>query len=109
MTKFEQIKIVRWAEEKAPTQKTLEDILHNEGLSFYSWSNSPNDLYAPHLHTYDKIIYVVRGSITFILPDEDQQLTLSTGDRLELPENTVHSAAVGSQGVTCFEAHCYSP
>ncbi len=105
MAKFEQIKIIRWAEEKTPTPNALEEILHNEGLSYYSWSNNPNDLYAPHLHSYDKIIYVVHGSITFILPNEDQQLTLHAGDRLELPANTVHSAAVGSQGVTCFEAH----
>ncbi|MBT3312981.1 MAG: cupin [Anaerolineae bacterium] len=106
MAKFEQIKIIRWTKEKAPTQKALEEILHNEGLSYYLWSNSPNDLYVPHLHTYDKIIYVVHGLITFILPDEDQKLTLHSGDRLELPANTIHSAAVSSQGVACFEAHC---
>ncbi len=106
MAKLEQIKIIRWAEKKAPAPNTLEEILHSESLSYYLWSNSPNDLYAPHLHTYDKIIYVARGSITFILPDEEQQLTLHAGDRLELPANTIHSAAVGSQGVACFEAHC---
>ncbi len=99
------LKILRWKEDKPPTENTLVQILHNEGLSHYPWSNNPNDLYAPHIHTYGKIIYVVRGSITFILPDIEETLTLHPGDRLELPTNTIHSAVVSSQGVTCFEAH----
>ncbi|MBT3188176.1 MAG: cupin domain-containing protein [Anaerolineae bacterium] len=99
------LKVIRWREHESPKEKALAQILRDEGLSYYPWSNSPNDLYAPHLHTYDKIVYVVRGSITFILPDEEQSLTLHAGDRLELPANTIHSAAVSSQGVTCFEAH----
>ncbi|MBT3336387.1 MAG: cupin [Anaerolineae bacterium] len=103
MTKLN-LNIIRW-ENEAPTEKELTQILHDEGLSYYPWSNNPNDLYAPHVHTYDKILYVVHGSITFILPNEDQTITLYPGDRLELPTNTIHSAAVSSQGVTCFEAH----
>jgi len=101
---FSTVNIIRW-EGKDPSEKELAQILHEEGLSYYAWSNGPNDLYSPHLHTYDKIIYVVRGSITFILPDENEQHTLHAGDRLELPANTVHSAAVSSQGVKCLEAH----
>lgn len=105
MSKFTEPKIIRW-EGTAPSEKELAQILHDEGLSYYPWSNAPHELYAPHLHTYDKVIYVVYGSISFILPELDQTLTLHTGDRLELPANTVHSAAVGGRGVKCFEAHC---
>ena len=36
-----------------------------EGLSPYSWSNGPHDRYAAHSHSYNKVIYVVQGSITF--------------------------------------------
>ena len=104
MSKFSEPKVIPW-EGEAPSENELAQILHAEGLSYYPWSNAPHDLYSPHLHTYDKIIYVVRGSISFILPDLNQTLTLHTGDRLELPANTVHSAAVGGQGVKCFEAH----
>lgn len=99
------LNIIRWENSKAPTEEALAQILHTENLSYYPWSNSPHDLYAPHLHTYDKILYAVRGSITFILPDKGKTITLYAGDRLELPANTVHSAVVGSQGVTCFETH----
>ncbi|MBT3321657.1 MAG: cupin domain-containing protein [Anaerolineae bacterium] len=99
------LNIIHWTNSKVPTEEAIAQILHAENLSYYPWSNSPNDLYAPHFHTHDKILYVVRGSITFIFPDTDENITLHAGDRLELPKNTVHSAVVNSQGVTCFEAH----
>ena len=76
-----------------------------QGLHPYPWSNGPHDTYSVHLHSYDKVIYVVRGSITFGLPELDQQLALKAGDRLDLPANTVHEAVVGPQGVACLEAH----
>lgn len=77
----------------------------NEGLSPYVWSNGPHDVYAAHTHSYDKVIYVVRGSITFGLPELGQRLTLRTGDRLDLPAGTVHDAVVGADGVICLEGH----
>jgi quercetin dioxygenase-like cupin family protein len=51
------------------------------------------------------VIYVVRGSITFGLPELDEKLTLNAGDRVDLPAGTVHNALVGPQGVLCLEAH----
>lgn len=77
----------------------------DEGLSPYTWSNGPHDVYAAHSHGYDKVIYVTQGSITFGLPELGQQLMLKTGDRLDLPAHIVHDAVVGAQGVTCLEAH----
>lgn len=77
----------------------------NEGLSPYVWSNGPHDVYAAHTHSYDKVIYVVRGSITFGLPELGQRLTLRAGDRLDLPAGTVHDAVVGADGVICLEGH----
>ena len=77
----------------------------DEGLNPYSWSNGPHDLYAAHSHSYNKVIYVVQGSITFGLPELDQQLTLKAGDRLDLPAGIVHEVVVGAQGVVCLEAH----
>lgn len=105
MPPFSEPKVIRWQADHTPNENELAQLLHAEGLDYYPWSNAPQDLYSPHLHTYNKVIYVVRGSISFILPDTNQTLTLHTGDRLELPANTVHSAAVSGQGVTCFEAH----
>jgi quercetin dioxygenase-like cupin family protein len=77
----------------------------DEGLDPYAWSNAPFDMYAAHSHGYDKVIYVVQGSITFGLPGLNQSLTLKTGDRLDLPAGVVHDAHVGSEGVVCLEGH----
>jgi quercetin dioxygenase-like cupin family protein len=76
-----------------------------QGLSPYAWSNGPHDVYTAHSHGYDKVIYVVKGSITFGLAQLRQQLTLNVGDRLDLPAGIVHDAVVGPQGVVCLEAH----
>lgn len=105
MSKFIETKVIHRKHPHPIIERELAQTLRDEGLSYYRWSNAPHDLYALHLHPYDKLIYVVRGSISFTLPAENQTLTLHAGDRLELPANTVHSAAVGEQGVTCFEAH----
>lgn len=94
-----------WAESTAPTQTGLWKLMTEEGLNPYSWSNGPFDVYSAHSHSYDKVIYVVQGSITFGLPELGEQLTLKAGDRLDLPAGSVHDAHVGPQGVICLEAH----
>lgn len=77
----------------------------DEGLDPYSWSNGPFDTYSAYSHGYDKLIYVVFGSITFGLPELGQSLTLKAGDRLDLPAGVVHNATVGAEGVVCLEGH----
>ena len=69
------------------------------------WSNGPGDRYAAHVHGYDKVIVVERGSIRFGLPATGRAIDLLAGDRLELPAGTAHDAAVGEDGVACLEAH----
>ena len=97
--------VTPWAGSAPPAQSTLWQLMTDEGLSPYSWSNGPHDVYSAHSHSYDKVIYVVQGSITFGLPELEQKLTLKAGDRLDLPANVVHDALVGPQGVVCLEAH----
>jgi hypothetical protein len=98
-------RVTPWSDSVSPIQSTLWRLMIDEGLSPYSWSNGPHDIYSAHSHSYDKVIYVVQGSITFGLPELEDQLTLSAGDRLDLPANIVHNAVVGPQGVICLEAH----
>jgi len=97
--------VTPWPDSTAPTESKLMQLCTEEGLSPYQWSNGPHDVYSAHQHSYDKVIYVVRGSITFGLPEEERQILLKAGDRLDLPANTVHDAVVGPQGVVCLEAH----
>lgn len=96
--------VTPWTDSVSPTQSTLWRLMADEGLSPYSWSNGPHDVYSAHKHSYNKVIYVVQGSITFGLPELGQKLILKAGDRLDLPAGTVHDAAVGAQGVVCLEA-----
>jgi len=79
--------------------------LRTEGLEPGSWSNGPGDRYPAHEHGYDKVLVCAAGSIRFGLPAEDRSLNLAVGDRLDLPAGTSHDAMVGSEGVTCLEAH----
>jgi quercetin dioxygenase-like cupin family protein len=97
--------VTPWPDSTPPAESTLRQLYADEGLSPYQWSNGPHDVYSAHTHSYDKVIYVVRGSITFGLPELGGQLTLKAGDRLDLPAGTVHDATVGPQGVVCLEGH----
>jgi len=100
-----QLKITPWTESTPPAESALRNLLTREGLDFYAWSNGAYDIYAPHTHPYDKVIYVVRGSITFQLIELGQWHKLNAGDRLDLPAGIVHAAEVGAEGVVCLEAH----
>ena len=85
---------------------TLEDLmsaLRREAASCYSWSNGPHDRYAAHSHPYEKVLYCVEGSITFVLEREGRRLALKSGDRMVLPAGTLHAAIVGPAGCTCIE------
>ncbi len=97
------LKIARWDRATPPTSADLQTQLLKEGLFPYDWSNAPGDVHAPHVHDYDKVILVVRGSITWELPETNQTFETHAGDRLELPRGTWHAAHVGPEGVVCLE------
>jgi len=77
--------------------------LRAEADGCYAWSNGPGDRYAAHSHSYEKILYCTRGSITFVLVAENRSLELRAGDRMVLPEGTSHSATGGPDGCACIE------
>jgi uncharacterized protein YjlB len=87
----------------------LEARLRAEGLEPRPWSNGPGDVYAGHVHDYDKVLVVASGSIRFGLTGRHRGskrvVDLGVGDRLDLPAGTTHDAVVGARGVTCLEAH----
>jgi quercetin dioxygenase-like cupin family protein len=102
---IEKVEVILWSDDKVPDEALLRSILADEELDPYVWSNGPGDVYGAHDHPYHKVIYVVRGSITFGLPDAGDKVTLNSGDRLELPAGVRHDAVVGPRGVACLEAH----
>ena len=104
------MKVVRWQEPQPPQEQELRRRMQQEGLSPYAWSNGPGERYAVHNHTYEKVLYCVRGSIRFVLPDHAKApdnggiVDLTAGDCMILPAGVRHSAEVGPQGVMCLEA-----
>jgi uncharacterized protein YjlB len=100
-----QFAIQRWEKPTPPSESDLRQIYRQEGLSPYAWSNGSGDTYAPHVHSYHKVLFVVRGSITWVLPELGQEIETGAGDRIDLPGGTLHGALVGPHGVTCLEAH----
>ena len=98
--------VTAWCGSEPPDEAALREAFAAEGLSPYAWSNGPHYQYAPHVHPYHKVLYVLRGGIVFDLPASGEALALGRGDRLDLPAGTMHSARVGPEGVTCLEAAC---
>ncbi len=83
----------------------LEARLRDQGLEPSSWSNEPGYRYAPHSHDYDKIVVATDGSVAFGLVGDGTGITLTPGERLDLPAGTEHDALVGPRGVACLEVH----
>lgn len=104
------MQVIHWQETTPPQEQDLRQRMQQEGLSPYTWSNGPGESYAVHSHSYEKVLYCVRGSIRFVLPDQRddtgaaQIIELAPGDCLLLPPGVRHSAYVGPRGVTCLEA-----
>jgi len=94
-----------WPQDRPLDADAIEERMKAEGLPYYRWSNGPGDVYPAHDHAFHKVIYVVRGSITFGLPQSGERIILCTGDRLDLPAGIRHDATVGGQGVVCLEGH----
>ncbi len=94
-----------WTDDSPPSEAQLRRLLSEQGLAGYRWSNSPGDTYSRHSHPFHKVIFVVQGSIKFVLPESDVQVTLNPGDSLDLSKDVIHEAVVGPQGVICLEAH----
>ncbi|HEV2216255.1 MAG TPA: cupin domain-containing protein [Candidatus Dormibacteraeota bacterium] len=84
-------------------QDELMQRLRSVATGCYAWWNGPHDRYAPHSHSYEKVLYCVEGSITFVLENSGEELLLNAGDRMVLPAGTVHSAVVGPRGCKCIE------
>lgn len=103
--RYQHIKIQRNNFAESVNGETIQEILIEEGLVGYVWSNRPGDTYPAHFHSYDKVIVVLEGSIRFGFPQGEEVAHLSEGDRLELPAGTLHDAVVSPRGVVCYEAH----
>ena len=57
-----------------------------------SLRDAPGEIYEPHKHDADQVLYLVEGSLVF---EADGRVHhLEPGDKLELPAFTVHSVKI---------------
>ena len=88
----------------APDEPAILACFAREGLQPHIWSGAAGDRFAEHEHAYHKVLYCLRGSITFTMAPGGEVILLAPGERLDLPPHTRHSAVAGADGVTCIEA-----
>jgi quercetin dioxygenase-like cupin family protein len=78
--------------------------MQKEGLRPYMWMNLPNHRYAVRSHGYDKVLYVVEGTLEITLPDSNRRHILRAGDRIDIAARIRHGTNVGVAGAKCVEA-----
>lgn len=98
------VKVTRWHGGQHPTHSVIIQLMQKEGLHPYRWQNSPNTRYAIRSHNYDKVLYVVSGSLELTLPDTNQRTAVGSGDRIDIPAGVRHGKHIGGGGVRCIEA-----
>jgi mannose-6-phosphate isomerase-like protein (cupin superfamily) len=75
----------------------------DEGLHPSFWTSAPVAEFGVHSHPRAKLLYCVRGSITFLAGGS--AFPMAAGDRIEIDAGTDHAASVGLDGVECAEAY----
>lgn len=103
-TKLATVAITRWQGSQHPTMTNIIRVMKAEHLRPYTWSNTPNHRYAVRSHNYNKVLFVLEGSIEITLPDNNQRVKLRTGDRIDIPAGVRHGMNVGRAGAKCVEA-----
>jgi quercetin dioxygenase-like cupin family protein len=99
------IHVQKWPHAHEPQEAELRRELEAEGLEVFCWENEPLAVYEAASFAYDRILYVLRGTIIFGFPIESEPTVLHAGDRLYIPASVPHNAAVGADGIVCLEAH----
>lgn len=84
--------VVRWTKSKKPTLEELQKHLATMGRESVLYSDLPGTKYGRHKHPFEDFIVIVSGKMKIITAAGEW--TLKPGDRLDLPANTVHAAAM---------------
>jgi len=101
MYPINRIKITRWDKSKGkPNPGKLTRQLQAEGFSPFTWIDEKGTTYSRHAHSYKEIRWIVEGSMTIGIGDSS--ITLSDGDRLEVPPGTEHWAKTSEKRNTVY-------
>ena len=81
----------RWSEQH-PDVDALKQQLTSEGFDAYQWTGRSGGAYLDYIHTQDEVVCVLSGTADVKVADE--QGTVESGDRMDVPANTYHSITV---------------
>jgi quercetin dioxygenase-like cupin family protein len=98
------VRLTRWRGGEHPTFSAITRQMKKEGLRPYMWVNMPNHRYGVRSHGYEKVLYVIEGTVEITLPDSNQRMILRAGDRVDIPAGVRHGTIVGTNGAKCVEA-----
>ncbi len=95
----------KWVGGEGLTRTAVKNLMWTEGLKAFNLYGMPNEVYQLNVVPHHRVVWVIRGSITFYLPDEKRHIILNRGDRLDLRPGTPHQAIVGPEKFLCLEAY----
>jgi quercetin dioxygenase-like cupin family protein len=101
----QQLNVKRWTWDKTLSENAIMRHMEREGLETHRWKNESGARYQAQAYDFEKVILVMRGSITFRIPETGEEVSLNPGDKLEMPAGITHEAVVGPMGVVCLEGH----
>ena len=87
---------IGWSGAGVPQETALRAQLEREGFDVVAWTDPAGRTYTPHAHDHDESLWCVRGRIVFEIAG--REYPLDAGDRLMLPQGTVHAARAGDDG-----------
>jgi quercetin dioxygenase-like cupin family protein len=80
-------------------EKVIRERLMQEGYSLINkYNDSPNEIFPDHDHPGDQLLVVLEGSIEIVM--DGKTSVLRSGDEMFFPARRMHSAKIGSEGIT---------
>lgn len=78
-------------------KEELKKKLQKEGfVHIYEWHDDSGVEYPEHHHNGKVSMYILNGGVTFWF--DDKEMTITKGDRFDVPIGETHTAKVGKDG-----------
>ena len=84
----------RWSRDYESAEEELRHFLESRQYQTTRWEATTHSVFAAHEHTYHKKLWCAEGSIQFSVGDK--RYSLQSGDALDLPAGTMHTAVAGA-------------
>jgi quercetin dioxygenase-like cupin family protein len=94
----DRIRVALWDRAGAVSIEVLRGVLTAEGHQVIQWCSEPWQGAPLHAHIYPETLWLIEGSLTYALPDEQRLIELMPGDRLETPAGIPHAVMAGPDG-----------